>query len=78
MTKAKLLSKMDHYPNEPEDIKRMLQLLVLDIYAGRNRGDDDDTFLEIMMDIKRFEEEEKYERCLLLKDILIRFERIPK
>lgn len=76
MTRRKQLTQtlFDNYPNESEDNKELCQDMVFDYYYERNDLDVELTLEEIRADLIRLEEHEQYERCLMLKDIINRFE----
>jgi hypothetical protein len=48
--------------------------MLFDYYYERNDLDVELTMEEIRADLIRLEEHEQYERCLMLKDIINRFE----
>ena len=76
MTRRKQLTQtlFDNYPNESEDNKELCQDMLFDYYYERNDLDVELTMEEIRADLIRLEEHEQYERCLMLKDIINRFE----
>lgn len=76
MTRRKQLTQtlFDNYPNESEDNKELCQDMVFDYYYERNDSEIELTLEEIRADLIRLEEHEQYERCLMLKDIINRFE----
>ena len=76
MTRRKQLTQtlFDNYPNESDDNKELCQDMLFDYYYERNDLDVELTMEEIRADLIRLEEHEQYERCLMLKDIINRFE----
>lgn len=76
MTRRKQLTQtlFDNYPNESQDNKERCQDMVFDYYYERNDSEIELTLEEIRADLIRLEEHEQYERCLMLKDIINRFE----
>ena len=70
------LSQMfyDTYPYISQEDKELAQEMVFEYYYDRNDMDLDLALDEIRGDIYRLEASEQYERCLMLKDILDRFE----
>lgn len=64
----------DNYPMCSQAEKELAQELVFQYYYDRNGMDLECALSEINHDIVRLEEHEQYERCLMLKDILDRFE----
>jgi hypothetical protein len=44
------------------------------LYSERNDNEIELTLEELKRDLERLEKDEQYERCLILKDILNRFE----
>jgi len=70
------LSQMfyDTYPYISQEDKELAQEMVFEYYYDRNDMDLDLALDEIRGDIYRLEVSEQYERCLMLKDILDRFE----
>jgi hypothetical protein len=70
------LSQMfyDTYPYISQEDKELAQEMVFEYYYDRNDSDLDLALDEIRGDIYRLEVSEQYERCLMLKDILDRFE----
>ena len=64
----------DNYPMCTQTEKELAQELVFQYYYDRNDMDLECALSEINHDIVRLEEHEQYERCLMLKDILDRFE----
>jgi hypothetical protein len=55
-------------------MKERCQETVFEYYYDRNNMQLEEALDEIASDITRLESTEQYERCLLLKDILERFE----
>ncbi len=75
MRKRKLTELIfDNYCLESQEMKERCQETVFEYYYDRNNMMLDDALDEIEADIIRLESTEQYERCLLLKDILERFE----
>jgi len=64
----------DNYCLETEEMKERCQETVFEYYYDRNNMQLEEALDEIASDITRLESTEQYERCLLLKDILERFE----
>jgi hypothetical protein len=64
----------DTYPYISQEDKELAQEMVFEYYYDRNDMDLDLALDEIRGDIYRLEVSEQYERCLMLKDILDRFE----
>jgi len=57
----------------PEE-KEVAQEMVFELYYDRNEAWLEGALAEIQEDIVNLEEQERYERCAILKDILDRFE----
>lgn len=76
MTRRKQLTQtlFDNYPNESQDNKERCQNMVFDYYYERNDSELELALEEIRADLIRLEKHEQYERCLMLKDIIDRFE----
>ena len=64
----------DNYPTCSQADKEEAQERVFEYYYDRNDMDLDLALEEIAADLIRLEDTEQYERCLMLKDILERFE----
>jgi len=64
----------DNYPTCSQDDKEEAQERVFEYYYDRNDMDLDLALEEIASDLIRLENTEQFERCLMLKDILERFE----
>jgi hypothetical protein len=64
----------NEYPSATESEKEVLQEMVFTYYYDRNEMDFDLAIAEIQEDLYFLEKSEEYERCLMLKDILERFE----
>ena len=65
---------LDHYPMMTLTEKETAQELVFQYYYDRNDMDIEVALDEINGDIYMLQEQEMYERCAILKDILERFE----
>jgi hypothetical protein len=76
MTRKKRLTQalFDNYLLETIDNKLKCQDVVFEYYYERNDFEIELTLEEIREDLVRLEDHEQYERCLMLKDILDRFE----
>lgn len=76
MTRKKRLTQalFDNYLLETIDNKLKCQDVVFEYYYERNDFEIELTLEEIREDLIRLEHHEQYERCLMLKDILDRFE----
>ena len=76
MTRKKRLTQalFDNYIKETEDNRLKCQDVVFEIYYERNDFEIELTLEELREDLVRLEDHEQYERCLMLKDILDRFE----
>jgi RNase P/RNase MRP subunit p30 len=75
MRRRKLSSLIyDQYPTASQAEKEIAQELVFQYYYDRNDQDLELALSEITGDIVRLEHIEQYERCMMLKDILDRFE----
>ena len=76
MTRKKRLSQalFDNYIKETEDNRLKCQDLVFEYYYERNDFEIELTLEELREDLVRLEDHEQYERCMMLKDILDRFE----
>jgi len=72
--KVDILNHFDNYIKEDPEIKELLQELVFKIYFYRNTNDLSLTLKHIKSDIIRLENDERYENCRMLKDILDNFE----
>jgi len=68
------IQKLDNYINEDSESKENLQLIMYRLYSERNDNEIELTLEELKRDLERLEKDEQYERCLILKDILNRFE----
>ena len=68
---------LDGYSLETDKAKELIQELVFEYYYDRNDMDFDTAIDELKGDLLLLEQIEHYERCLILKDILDRFESIP-
>ena len=66
--------KLDTYPMMTQAEKEWAQETVFELYYDRNGMWLDAALSEIHEDIMCLEEQERYERCQILKDILDRFE----
>ena len=64
----------DNYHLETHENREKCQEMVFEYYYDRNDMDLDLALEEIASDLIRLENTEQYERCLMLKDILERFE----
>ena len=64
----------NEYPSATQSEKEVLQEMVFTYYYDRNDMDFDLAIVEIQEDLYFLEKSEEYERCLMLKDILERFE----
>jgi len=64
----------DKYPQCTQAQKEQAQEMVFEYYYDRNDCELELALEEIRADIIRLESVEQYERCLMLKDILERFE----
>ncbi len=65
---------LDGYSLEDDKAKELIQELVFEYYYDRNDMDFDTAIDELKGDLILLEQIEHYERCLILKDILDRFE----
>lgn len=65
---------LDGYSLEDDKAKELIQELVFEYYYDRNDMDFDTAIDELKGDLILLEQDEHYERCLILKDILDRFE----
>jgi|TARA_R110000772_G_scaffold29792_1_gene74274 hypothetical protein len=65
---------LDGYSLEDDKAKELIQELVFEYYYDRNDMDFDTAIDELKGDLILLEQVEHYERCLILKDILDRFE----
>ena len=76
MTRKKRLTQalFDNYIKETEDNRLKCQDVVFEYYYERNDFEIELTLEELREDLVRLEDHEQYERCLMLKDILDRFE----
>ena len=76
MTRRKRLTQalFDNYLIETIENRLKCQDVVFEYYYERNDFEIELTLEEIREDITRLELHEQYERCLMLKDILDRFE----
>jgi len=66
--------QLDLYPQMSMEEKQDQQELVFVYYYDRNGEHLESALMEIREDLIQLELNEKYERCLILKDILDRFE----
>jgi hypothetical protein len=64
----------NEYPSATQSEKEVLQEMVFTYYYDRNEMDFDLAIAEIQEDLYFLEKSEEYERCLMLKDIIERFE----
>ena len=64
----------DNYPAASLEEQEHAQEMVFEYYYDRNDMDLDIAIDEIKADLYYLEEQEQYERCAMLKDILKRFE----
>jgi len=64
----------NEYPAATQSEKEVLQEMVFTYYYDRNEMDFDLAIAEIQEDLYFLEKSEEYERCLMLKDIIERFE----
>lgn len=75
MTRKKLTQALfDNYLNESDANRLRCQNVVFEYYYDRNDHEIELTLEEIRADIKRLAQHQEYERCLMLKHILERFE----
>ena len=69
-----LQKRLDNYLNEDAENKETLQYIMFRLYSERNDNEFELTMEELKRDLDRLEKAEQYERCLMLKDIINRFE----
>jgi hypothetical protein len=75
MRRAKLNQLIyTNYPACTQEEKDIAQELVFQYYYDRNDMDIDIALEEIEADLMYMEQQEQFERCQLLKDVLDRFE----
>jgi len=65
---------LDGYLLENDEAKELIQEIIFGYYYDRNDMEFEIAIEEIKMDMIHYEDEENFERCTVLKDILDRFE----
>ncbi len=65
---------LDGYLLEKDEAKELIQEIIFAYYYDRNDMEFEIAIEEIKMDMIYYEDEENFERCAVLKDILDRFE----
>lgn len=76
MSRRRRLSKsiFDNYLSEDDEIKLQCQDMVFEYYFEAHEHLIEAALEQIRLDLQIFEENEQYERCAMLKDILKKFE----